>query len=104
MNQLKFFIGSESKLPTQIQAGALYHCEDTGNTYLGKEHNELKLYSTTLTLAEAKAASFLYTDAEILEWVGDKKVSEQINELSTIINTKLDGKSQVQIITWEGDD
>ena len=35
--QLKFYKGLESKLPTgnAIEIGALYHCTDTNNTYLG---------------------------------------------------------------------
>ena len=35
--QLKFYKGLESKLPAaeDIQIGALYHCIDTNNTYLG---------------------------------------------------------------------
>ena len=35
--QLKFFKGFETNLPQrdQIQVGALYHCVDTNNTYLG---------------------------------------------------------------------
>ena len=48
---------------------------------------------TNIVLEETKK----YTDAEISEWVGDKKVSEQIaNAVAQ--------KTQVQIITWGADD
>ena len=46
--QLKFYKGLESALPTTYEIGALYHCEDTGNTYLAVATNELTLYSTSV--------------------------------------------------------
>lgn len=30
----------------QIEPGALYHCEDTHNTYLGTGTNSVEIYST----------------------------------------------------------
>lgn len=47
--QLKFYKGkSESSLPNSLEPGAIYHCEDTGNTYLGGEENESKRFSSTV--------------------------------------------------------
>jgi hypothetical protein len=40
MGVLKFLKGLENKLfsdPTVIKKDSIYYCEDTGNTYLGKE-------------------------------------------------------------------
>lgn len=45
--QLKFYKGLEEDLPiSNIEIGALYHCEDTGNTYRGISENEMILFST----------------------------------------------------------
>lgn len=44
---LYFFKGLEANLPKEdIKPGALYHCTDTGNTYLGKSETEMTLFST----------------------------------------------------------
>lgn len=34
--QLRFFKGNEENLPEIIEESSIYHCEDTGNTYLGR--------------------------------------------------------------------
>lgn len=46
--QLKFFKGNETDLPEEIEQGAIYHCEDTGNTYLGGENNGSKRFSSAV--------------------------------------------------------
>ena len=48
MNEnLKFYRGNEINLPkTNIEVGALYHCEDTGNTYRGVSPTEMQLFSS----------------------------------------------------------
>ena len=47
--QIKFYKGSEANLPTSgIEIGALYHCEDTGNTYRGISATELELFSSAV--------------------------------------------------------
>lgn len=44
--QVKFYRGNESSLDNVIpENGALYHCDDTGNTYIGI-NGKLELYST----------------------------------------------------------
>lgn len=49
--QVYFYKGLESKLPTtNIKVGGLYHCTDTGNTYIGVSSTELQLYSTATTI------------------------------------------------------
>ena len=48
--RLQFFKGLESDLPTTYVTGALYHCTDTGNTYLATSTSELKLYSTSTSI------------------------------------------------------
>ena len=46
--QLKFFKGNETNLPAEVEQGALYHCEDTGNTYLGGEENKTTRFSSAV--------------------------------------------------------
>ena len=51
MNEnLKFYKGFEPYLPSgeDIVNGALYHCEDTGNTYRGTDNHTLELYSSAI--------------------------------------------------------
>lgn len=49
LENLKFYKGLEANLPTyNIEPGALYHCEDTGNTYIGITTTEMKLYSSAV--------------------------------------------------------
>ena len=46
-----FYKGLETNLPTSgITAGGLYHCTDTGNTYIGVSSTELQLYSTATVI------------------------------------------------------
>ena len=46
--QLKFYKGYENKLKeVVVESGSLYHCTDTGNTYLGDSNGKLNLFSTT---------------------------------------------------------
>lgn len=48
MNEfIKFYKGEKSGLPKppNIEPGAMYHCIDTGETFLGISKNYLKLYS-----------------------------------------------------------
>ena len=50
---LKFYKGNESDLPeliaeNKIEVGAIYHCEDTGNTYRGVSTNQLTIFSSTI--------------------------------------------------------
>jgi hypothetical protein len=44
--QLKFYKGNESSLPTSFETGAIYHCLDTGNTYLATSASTLQVFST----------------------------------------------------------
>ena len=45
--KIYFYKGLETNLPTaDIIAGALYHCTDTKNTYIGMADGTLELYST----------------------------------------------------------
>jgi hypothetical protein len=47
--QLYFYKGLESALPKEdIKSGALYHCTDTGNTYIGVSATEYHLYSSAV--------------------------------------------------------
>ena len=47
--KIKFYKGTEANLPTSgIEIGALYHCEDTGNTYRGISAIELELFSSAV--------------------------------------------------------
>lgn len=50
---LKFYKGNESDLPeliaeNKIEVGAIYHCEDTGNTYRGVSANQLTIFSSAI--------------------------------------------------------
>ena len=50
--QLKFFKGNQSNLTNIVpESGAIYHCEDTGNTYIGKESG-LDVFSLGLSYSE----------------------------------------------------
>lgn len=65
--QLKFYKGNESNLPSVLETGAIYHCLDTGNTYLATSATTKKLFATNvLTLAdlgiEASAGELNYMD------------------------------------------
>lgn len=65
--QLKFYKGNESNLPSVFEVGAIYHCLDTGNTYLATSATTTKLFATNvLTLAdlgiEASAGELNYMD------------------------------------------
>lgn len=42
---LKFLKGLEKNLPTTLELGAVYHCTDTGNTYMGINNGEKQLFS-----------------------------------------------------------
>lgn len=54
-DNLKFYKGLECDLPkSNIQIGAIYHCEDTGNTYRGVSANKMELFSTTALTISAK--------------------------------------------------
>lgn len=44
--QLKFYKGNESNLPSVFEIGAIYHCLDTGNTYLATSASTLQIFST----------------------------------------------------------
>lgn len=45
---LYFYKGVESNLSNvEVKAGALYHCTDTKNTYIGTAEGTLELYSTS---------------------------------------------------------
>ena len=45
--QVYFYKGSEANLPTNgIKVGALYHCTDTKNTYIGTSETVLELWSS----------------------------------------------------------
>lgn len=46
--KIKFYKGSESDLSKikNIEAGALYYCEDTKNTYIGKSNDTFEIFST----------------------------------------------------------
>ena len=48
-DNLKFFKGNEADLPiaNSGNAGNIYHCEDTGNTYLSNG-NEMLLFSSAV--------------------------------------------------------
>lgn len=46
--QIYFYKGTEANLPNVTKKpGALYHCTDTGNTYLATANGKLELYSNT---------------------------------------------------------
>ena len=46
---LKFLRGSlESNLPQALQDGHIYHCENTGNTYVGGTNNTKKIFSSSV--------------------------------------------------------
>ncbi len=45
---LKFYKGLEEDLPTTYEPGALYHCTDTGNTYLATSTTKIQLFSATM--------------------------------------------------------
>lgn len=71
--QLKFYRGNESNLSAVIpEAGALYHCEDTGNTYLGKENSSLDVFSTAFTYSEAEANATVPITGKIRTLFTDK--------------------------------
>lgn len=44
--QLKFYKGNETSLPSVFEVGAIYHCLDTGNTYLATSISTLQVFST----------------------------------------------------------
>jgi hypothetical protein len=44
--KLKFFKGIEADLPSSLIPGAIYHCTDTGNTYLATSATTKTLFST----------------------------------------------------------
>lgn len=49
--QIKFYKGLESNLPTsEIEIGALYHCTDTKNTYIGISATKLQIFSTGIII------------------------------------------------------
>lgn len=62
-DNLKFYKGLEQDLPrSNIQIGAIYHCEDTGNTYRGVSANTMELFSTSALTINAK-----FEDDQIVE-------------------------------------
>ena len=54
--QLKFFKGNETDLPSVFEPGAIYHCLDTGNTYLAIDSSTLTLYSNTFKIYKQNEA------------------------------------------------
>lgn len=64
MEQLKFFKGKEEDLlkKTDIEAGAIYHCIDTKNTYLGTNQNGLIPYSSAIGRAANKSGGEIFND------------------------------------------
>lgn len=64
MEQLKFFKGKEEDLlkKTDIEAGAIYHCTDTKNTYLGTNQNGLIPYSSAIGKATNKIGGEIFND------------------------------------------
>lgn len=64
MEQLKFFKGKEEDLlkKTDIEAGAIYHCTDTKNTYLGTSQNGLIPYSSAIGKATNKIGGEIFND------------------------------------------
>lgn len=70
-DNLKFYKGLEQDLPrSNIQIGAIYHCEDTGNTYRGVSANTMELFSTSaLTInAEFDNDQILEVSSPIGNW------------------------------------
>ena len=70
-DNLKFYKGLEQDLPrSNIQIGAIYHCEDTGNTYRGVSANTMELFSTSaLTInAEFDHDQILEVSSPIGNW------------------------------------
>jgi hypothetical protein len=46
MENIKFYKGLEKNLPgSNIEIGALYHCTDTKNTYIGTSATTMELWS-----------------------------------------------------------
>ena len=65
--QLKFFKGNETNLPAEVDQGAIYHCEDTGNTYLGGEENKTTRFSSAVgktILNDNSSAGEIFNDYE----------------------------------------
>ena len=64
MEQLKFFKGQEEVLleKTDIEKGAIYHCIDTKNTYLGMDQNGLSPYSSAVGKAVNKVGGEIFND------------------------------------------
>ena len=84
--QLKFFKGNENALDSITKIpGGIYHCQDTGNTYLAKDNGELELYSTTLSFStdEAYDAS-VPLDADTLNGYKSDDFVKQI-DLNSIV-------------------
>lgn len=60
---LYFYKGLESNLPkSNIKTGALYHCTDTGNTYIGTSSTAMKLYSTKVGKATNTNGGEIFND------------------------------------------
>ena len=100
--QLKFFKGNEANLPSVFEPGAIYHCIDTGNTYLAIDSSNLTLYSNTFKIYKQNEAPTNPEEGTL--WLD---LNEQIPVLKIYISGKWEAvtqKSQVQIITWGADD
>jgi hypothetical protein len=69
-DNIKFLKGIEADLPkgSNIIVGALYHCVDTGNTYIGILDNGVKtleLYSNVSDITKAEADKVYATKEEV---------------------------------------
>lgn len=68
------------------EAGSIYHCEDTGNTYLANEDNVLEIYSNTFTFSAAEADAAVPVNADTLngktadDFMTPIQVDDAINE------------------------
>jgi hypothetical protein len=96
--QLKFYKGkSESSLPNSLEPGAIYHCEDTGNTYLGGEENESKRFSSTVGKTvlndNNSPAGEIFNDYENNSATGNYSHAEGENTVASGIASHAEGGS-----------
>lgn len=96
MEQLKFFKGKEEDLlkKTDIEAGAIYHCIDTKNTYLGTDQNGLIPYSSAIGKATNKIGGEIFNDY-VNNIAGERAHAEGDENSATGYASHVEGKKNL---------
>ena len=93
--QLKFYRGNENNLVNvSPEDGALYHCEDTGNTYLGNDTDGLSIYSTSFTYSEAESDAVVPINADTLNGMSSSDFTTP-NQVNNSINKAMENVAYI---------